>query len=773
MNDLFNLNTYFRFLGKNKLYTFINVFGLSVSLMFVILIAVYTVQELSTDKFQENADRIYILGNEEYMQTAYPIGARLQERYPEIEKVCPVIPDNKSQSVFVGEAKLSADIILADSTFFEVFSFPLIDQNPKQVLSTPEYAVISRTFARKAFGEKDPLGQTIKIHDNVTVIVNGVMEDIKNSIIPYTDIIARSDHSSQFNSFVTKESFANAGSTNLFILAKKNVNLQAKADDMLAYFKEIFWVYQNGISNRVTLTPLKDAYFSDLKTYHLRHGDYRLVLILASVGVLILVFAVINYINLTVAQTGFRAKEMAIRRLLGSHRKQLFIRLMFETTLLSFVSFLLAVFMALLLAPYASSLLTAKIDIIAAFTPFNMVLSLMVVLILGIVAGLLPAFVISKSKPVEVVKGTFGKRNKMVFSKFFIIFQNAITVMLLAASITMIAQTLHLVNAPLGYDSVNVIDVGTNKFDQREQATQFVNEISQLASVKRVGLGKGTPFANPMNVVINHNEKSVNLSFFEGDTTFFNILGLRILRDNHVGASEGAFLTRQAYAEMEMAEDETKFEFWGRSLVAGMIEDIQVKNITHILKPVVFRLIDTGNNNFGTILIEVQGDPKSAYGQIKDIYERITQVDFDGMFIDDRIEESFATQKRTSQIVTIFAGIALLISFLGLFAMSTYFIRQRYKEIAIRKVHGSTNPEILSRLIRTFLSYVVIAFVIAIPVVWYIMNRWLSDYSYRINLSAWIFIAAGAFCLSVSFISVYWQSRIAANANPVKTLKSE
>ncbi|MDR2621262.1 MAG: ABC transporter permease, partial [Dysgonamonadaceae bacterium] len=255
MNGLFKLGTFFQFLGKNKAYTFIDVFGLAVSLMFVILIGIYTMQELSTDKFHKNGDRIYVLGNQENLENAYRIAGHIQERYPEIEKACPVIPWGENTSVSIGENKLNVErLLFVEPDFFNFFSFKLYDADPAQVLSASNYAVISKTFARKAFGDRDPLGETIKLKDDLSVIVNGVMDDIKNSTVPYCDILVPVGNIKYFNEAMDRETFDNAACAYIFLLEKEGADLKAKAGDMENFFKEIFWIYKRGIRNGVTFT---------------------------------------------------------------------------------------------------------------------------------------------------------------------------------------------------------------------------------------------------------------------------------------------------------------------------------------------------------------------------------------------------------------------------------------------------------------------------------------------------------------------------------------
>lgn len=776
MNNLVNFKSFFKFLSRNKTYTAIDIFGLSVSLMFVLLIAVYSVQELSTDKYHEKGDRIYVLSSEANTGSAYKLAYRLQERYPEIEKVCPVAPWGfYHTSVTVADKNFNAELMFADTTFFDFFSFPLLVGDRNHVMDADDYGVISESFARKVFSDSDPIGQVVQVNDSIRIQVNGIMKDIQNSTIPYCDILMGIKHLKYMEEGMDSDQFSNTGAVNNFIMVKEGADLLAKTDDIVAYFKEVFWMYQRGIYSKVLLNPLEDFYFSDMGTYTLAKGDWQFVMILLSVGILILLFAIINYINLTVAQTAFRAKEMATRRLLGSSRGDLFLRLIMESTLMTFISFLLGAFLAVFFSPYASRLLNARINLSDFVTPGYVLLAVAVILLIGILAGLLPAIVISNAKPIEVVRGTFRRQTKMVFSKFFITFQNGITIALVAASITMVAQVNHLIHAPLGYKTTNVMDVPVESYKSKTDIETFANEVSQLASVKRIAFSQGTPFNLGNNSTEEINGKQVSFQVFKADTAFLSILGIEIIRDNHLAGPKKVYLNQQAMREMELPEDSPSIKVWGQEIpIAGIVKDFQLSNIMYQKKPV--RLLIKNDIKEWTpynVLLEVEGDPVESYKDIQEIYERIGRVGFEGKYIDTQIQESFAAQERTSRIVSIFAFVAILISLLGLLAMSTYFIQQRSSEVAVRKVFGSTNSQILYRLIRTFLVYVLIAFVIATPIIWRFMQQWLSDYSYRIELSPLIFIAAGLFCLFVSFVTIFIQSYQAANLNPVESIKNK
>jgi putative ABC transport system permease protein len=782
MSQLFNFKSFFKFLEKNKAYTFIDVFGLSVSLMFVILIAIYTTQELSTDSFQKKADRIYLLANtntetgNKGFYTAYRLADVIAERYPEIEKVCPMTSQFREVPVTINDVKFIADPLFADTTFFDIFSFPLVSGTASQVLAGKYNAVISESFARKAFAGVDPVGQRISMTDSLVVTVSGVMKDIKNSNIMTSDIVVRMDNVGYFNpNMDDSRDFSNAGSAVIYILAKEGADLHAKAGDMSAHFKEVFWLYMRGIFDRVDFVPLPEVYFSGIEQAGLvNSGDRTFVLVLLSVGILILLFAVINYINLTVAQTGFRAKEMATRRLLGSSRGELFARLILESTLLSFISFAVGLFLAFAFKDYAAYLLEKPLDVEGFISPVSIAVSLLLIAVLGVLSGLLPATVISNAKPIDVMKGSFRSKNKMVFSKVFITFQNGITIALIAASLTMILQVRHLTNAPLGYRTDNIIDINMDGIEDRQTMQTLANELKSLAAVRQISFCQATPFSKGSNQTVLYEGRNISTEHLSGDENYFDILGIEIVRDNGLEPGKGYYFNQYAFKEFQLPEDVPSILIHEQEyLVAGVVRDFQLSDITAKQQAVLMRERKFDSFSPWTILVEVQGDAATAYRELEAVYERVTHQEFNGQFIDRQVEERFAAQTRLSTIISLFCGVAILISFLGLLAMSTYFIRQRSREIAVRKVFGSENSEVLRRLVFSFLSYVVVAFVVATPVVWYVMRQWLADYDYRITLSPLIFIAAGLFCLLISFVTVFWQSYIAANSNPVNSLKAE
>lgn len=786
------MKSYLKFLSRNKLYTFINVLGLSISLMFVILIANYVVRNLTIDNNVENKERIYILGSEDYLGTGYWNGQKLKARYPEVEEACGVAGGENS-SVFISDKEYGAKILYADTTFFEMFSIKMLEGDAQTALISKGNVVISKSFANKVFGTANPIGQTVKFTDgkeeNRLKTVVGIIPDIENSVLPNVDIIT--NFLNIGNPSITSERMSNAGSTSMFLLEKEGANLPSKTDDILAFFKTYFWPYAGGASKEVVLAPFKGVYFADSnRSELLSKGDKSFVIILISVGLLILLFSVVNYINLTVAQTGFRAKEMATRRLLGSSRGVLFGKLISESIVMCLVAFVIGFILAITLQPFANDLLQSKIDILKDFSGMYLASYICLIIFVSVLSGVIPASIISNFQPIEVVRGAFRRKTSMVYGKILIAFQNIITVTLIAGSITMLWQINHLINAPMGYNYKNVIDISVwSGFKNADQVPPTVNALKTLPFVEVIGQGQGTPLSGGNNNTTSYGkEKMISFQTLIGDKPYYQILGMEIKKDNKLSSGTGWYFNEYAFKEMGVSEDVPAVKMgpdmdW-EIQVAGVFTDFKVRTALSDPTACQLKIINSfEENNRDTskrkmypwdILVKVADnyDRESAFNQVKDMVIKETgSTEVVINYMDDLIKESYTEQKRTSDIVMIFTLIAILISSLGLLAMSTYFIQQRQMEISVRKVFGSTRTEVLNRLVSNFMKIVGVAFIISIPVIWYLMTWWLEGYAYRIALSPLIFVGAGLFSCVIAFITVFWQSMRAANQNPIDAIK--
>ena len=777
------IKSYITFLSRNKVYTAINVFGLSLSLMFVMLIGVYVWQEYSVDKQHSKADRIYTLGidmggDDQVIGVSRQVAPYLKSRYPEIEMTCGVARDETL--IYLNDYQLVKKYgLYVDSTFFQIFDFELVRGDRRSVLRGKDDCVVTEDFARELFGDSDPIGKHLKLgYYNKVLKVTGVMKEMENSSLQKADFVCRFEHVSN-ESIV--EGLNNATGSDLYVLAKPNTDFGAKAADITQYFKEFFWIYKlEDRESKAIVLPFSEQYFTEIQdcNRHTPRGSLKLVKMLFASCLVVLLFTVFNYINLTVAQSGRRSREMAMRRLLGSHRSGIVRRLMSESIMLCLFSLALSLLIAAAFAPFFSQLLETKLLLAEALTPLSIGGLLLFALTLGVAASVVPAVVISRAQPIEVVRGTFAHHTRMVFSRVFIVLQNVITIVMIAVALIMSLQMRHIINAPMGFDKDNIVAI-RNRGDSI-QASTFCKEVEKLACVKLVSASMGTPSDGGNNSTMTlDSKKTVSLQLLLGDRNFLEIYGLKPKKENTDGSNTKLYVTEQTLREMGNEFYELHWENMlgdkGKDInphACGVLNDFHIRNIEEATHPMLIFIKDKIRYpwNFSVL---ITGNPIEALDQIKSTYKKIYNYDMsdEHPFIDQQISAYYTEAIRLSHIVSLFAAMALLVSLLGLVAMSTYFIQQRQKEIAVRKVFGSSSSQVCRKLIRTFLAYVAIAFIIAVPVIWYLMSDWLSQFSYRITLSPWIYLTAGTVCFLISLLSTIIQSWVAANENPVKHIK--
>lgn len=788
-----SLKSYLTFLSRNKAYTLINMLGFSLSLMFVIIITLYTEQEFGVDKSIDNAHRIYSVcmgsgdsGGKTAEGTGWRIQQTLKNAFPDIEMTCAVTAGD-TYMLDKQDNSVSTDILFADSTFFRMISMPLVTGDRQRVLDQQNSAVVSEEYARKMFGDADPIGQQLRFKDegksSVSLRVTGVFTSTDGTSFPHADVVMRFENVSMFNPSITAPEMNNAAGTTVLLLTREGSDIMSKERQMDKVLKDMgFWIYNMpGLDTHTKLLRLSDRYFSDVEAVSgigdlmSRRGDFRLVTVLFAVALIILVFSITNYVNLTVAQSSYRAKEMATRRLLGSQRSDIMLRLIAECSLLCLACLAVGVALSAVALPYANHLLDTDMRFADLLTVGNIGAAVVFVLLVGLLSGLLPAIVISRAKPIDVVRGTFRLHTKMRFSRVFIVFQNIMTIFMIAASLTMVLQVRHLVGAPLGYDYKHlvVLPAGGDSIQTRTLLT----ELRKLPCVTGVTACQGYPFDGGNNNTTNIDNRTLSFQVLQGDADYMRTLGIKLLRDYHLDDPEAAYVNKQTLAELGLPMDARSFRVNnGVEHIRGVIDDIKIRTVTSDQHPLLIYISKEMKYPW-TILVRVRGDESEAYERIKDVYRNVTDMDLttiaDTPYLDQLISQEYVQEKRISTIVTLFATIAVIISLLGLVAMSTYFIEQRRKEIAIRKVFGSTSRQIYVRLVRTFLSYVGVAFVIAVPLIYHFMTQWLSNYNYRIDLGLWIYAVAGATCLLVSFAAVMVQSHHAANTNPAESIKME
>ena len=779
------MKSYFRFLRHNKAYAFIDVLGLAVSMMFVVLIGAYIWNETHLDSQHSKLDRMYMLCTEidgDVMSGSnWRLVRKLMDEFPEVESGTGVVLNHRYLKDMDGHPVM-ANVVFVDSTFFNIFDFGLVRGDADRVLAEPNSLVVTEEFGRRVWPGEDPMGKTLVFNDHdKPFVVTGIMAPVKNTALrSFTDdtpieALIPFENIKHYNSSLYSEDMGNATGSNVVLLGKEGVDLKANEHKYTEFAKDFFWVLSMpGIEASIRLIPYKDYYFSDVNAVNdtFATGNPKMVKILSVIGLVILVFALMNYVNLTVALAGYRAKEMATRRLLGSSRGDIVLKLIGESTLLCLVSFAIGFFLAWLALPYAETLLMVKIPLGDCVTPVTVLIIVGIILLLGVMAGIIPAMIISSAKPIDVVRGTFRRRTKMVFSKVFIIVQNVVTITMIAAAITMNMQISHIINAPLGYDTDGLIYVGNG--GDHTLSKPFMQRVAQIPGVEAVSAMTQVPLHGGNNNTVNYGDRTVSFQTFVGDENYMKILGLELDLDNHAAnGGEKVYLNHQALRELGLAENAKSFRYYDSNTpIAGVLKDFRINTILSDQKPVIVRIQPLENFYPWGFGIKVNGDQLETLRRIQEVYKEIFDVDMgtDRPYIKQQIEDIFTQERNLNIIVTIFTIVAIIISLLGLVAMSSYLVQQRRQEIAVKKVFGCQSGEMVRRLIASFLSYVVIAFVISVPIIYFLMNHWLADFNYRIDLYWWIYLVAGLSCLLTSALAVFVQSHRAANENPINAL---
>ena len=789
------MKSYFRFLSRNKLYTFINIAGLVVSLMFIILMGDYTWRQYSIDSWHKNADRIYLTGSGEdffmWPQAAQEINAMC----PEIEQTCCVMSQNGrikygQREVKEGD-KENGIIMLADSTFFHFFDFELTKGDKRTALDAPDKCVITERLAQRLFGEKDPIGESLQIVGKRSVFMNhedpydstlvytvsGIVKDFDRTVLPNeTQLIANMERFPQVMGYTLRPhsfAYSSTGACKAFLMLHPGATLDAKKkviEDYLA--KNYMWAHMD--NQEFFATPLTDIMFAPQNNgYGMQKGDKTRLHILLAAVLAILFFAVSNYINLTVANTGFRAKEMATRRLFGSSQCQISLKLIAESTLMITVAFLLGLALAFGFQDDAAELFRGKIALLNDVSVSTVSVCLGFILLVGIISGIMPSYQISRFQPIDIVKGNFRYHSKMVMGRLFIIVQNVVTVTMLTAALVIWLQLNHLIHAPLGFNTERLYYV--NVPEGKSQTVR--SQLEKMPFVERIGEYSGTTFVTYSSSIrsITNGDKLTSLFLTDLDSTAFALYGLDILKD-YGNTSNGYYLNEEAMRRLEL-KDEDREMVWGKdekASISGILKDFHRINVLTTAEPFAIRVQEhVDDPNF---LVKTNGDKQAKAALINMIREQGVSeeaIEWYVTSLEEGIADTFEDQQNTLKIITLFTIIAVIISVMGYVGMSLFFIRQRQKEIGIRKIMGSTSGEVMVLMLRIFCSPLLPSFVIAVPLSWYIMHDWLTNFSYRIELSSWIFTATCAFALLVAILSVGLQIIKAVRTNPVESIKTE
>jgi putative ABC transport system permease protein len=788
----------FRNLWRHRVFSFINIMGLTVGMTACLLIFMYVRFELSYDRFHSKADRIYRIVTDlktptEVIPTSGPawaVAPHIKLDFPDVEAYTRVQTDNVLFRK--GDIKFNEEgAIWADSAFFQIFNFKLIRGDVRTALTQPFTVVLSETAAKKYFGKADPVGQTILITgDALPATVTGLMKDMpENSQIKSDVVLSLITITSKWAKGIDDQ-WGNYGPY-AFLLLKPGANAMALQKKFPAFLEK--WngkeMKELQMSPTLLLEQLKDVYLKSTRGEALgsnKSGNIKNVYIFSIIAAFILIIACINFINLTTARASERAKEVGIRKVAGAVRPQLARQFIGESIVICFIAFLLTLGLSALLLPSFNQL-AGKIISKGIFHDGGLIVLLLGTgIVIGLLAGLYPAFVLSSFKPIEVLKGRFatGSRGGLL-RKTLVITQFAISTSLIIGTIIVYSQMRYMRNQNLGFNKDQVLVIDTDRDKNMQALQQSVSRLPNIKATSLSGSVPGTGYAGAYSEVenIKGDLQITNLDVYFVDFDYISLYNIQMAagrpfeRQYKTDSTKALILNEAATRVMGYHSPGQavgkRFKQWGREgQIVGVIKDFHYKSLQQPIKPLCLRMEWP---RVGLLSVKVSPTGiKSTIAAIEKQYKTIIpNRPFSYYFLDEFFDRQYRNEERFGRLFMNFAILAIFISCLGLLGLASYSTMQRTREIGIRKVMGASVSNIINLLSRDFLKLVIISFFIAVPVAWYFMHKWLSDFAYRINISWWIFVMAGLLAILIAVITISVQAFRAAVANPVKSLRTE
>ena len=765
------MKSFFKFLSRNKLYASIEAVGLAVSLAFVIIIGSYVWQQYAVTWENPDRVRVYVPGTPDFPALTYGFPDAIGG-IPEIESVsrmCNVVV----HPVIRGE-NTDAESVGVEPAFFEICPQLRFAEGSADVLSDPTNVILSASFAKKY---SLSMGDALDISGS-SYVVSAILEDLKGTVIKPYDIF--------LNAAVYKDEwqpFDNYGSTVILIKVRPATDRKELYDKLESVCKDVYSsIYGQSFFEHLELSRYDELFFKETEGFF-RHGDKATLRVLMLVGLLLLLSAILNYINLSVALTGKRAKEMAVRQLSGASRASVIWKYVAESIAFTAVCFAAGLLLAEAFCPAMNALLNnPDIPIKVIWSPGYVIAYIVIILLVGVLCGIFPAMMAGRYKPVDVMKGGYRRRSKMVFSKVFIVLQNALAVILIALAITMEAQMRKTQARPM---NCNIDDIFFLKDFSGEDDTPLKDALEALPCVRRIGRSSGVPGSiNMGQYSTTRDGQDILYKLLRLDSTAFSMFGFEILEDFHAPQFNSVWFSDKSFTATGFDSDyhdisgtlsrRTK----GCEQVAGVFKSFPTNNANMGEEDLaIVSLMRSEDIPFAGLVIETTPDRKAAKAQIMEVYDNYIKdkqiKDNLAFWVDENIAEAWKPARNNMRLVEIFMLLSILIALLGLVAMSTYYADEKSRDIAVRKVFGGTIETEAGRTIREYMIMVGIACVIGIPIAVYAAQEYLKDFIYRLEGYWWVFVVAVLLTVAMAFASVLWQTLKAARTNPAIELKKE
>ncbi|HTS42750.1 MAG TPA: ABC transporter permease [Puia sp.] len=798
------VKTAWRNIRKNKLFSAINILGLSIGIALCFVIMLYVHDELSYDRFNGNADRIVRVvfnasingGKINESVVMAPVAKTMKKDFPEVQDATRIISFGAPKIIYENAVFKDDPFALVDPNFFSIFTLPFVEGDPKTALLHPGTVVITRSTAKKYFGKEDAIGKTIGLNDNTNkYMVTGVIEDIPANSHFHFNMLGTMIGFQQANS----DSWLD-GSFHTYLLIKPGTDLkriEARFPAMVEKYMgpQIQQQMGLGLKEFVTkgnslgfaLQPLKNIHLNSNTTTEFEPGgNAAYVYIFGGVAIFMLIVASINFINLSTAGASKRAKEVGVRKVAGSGKLQLICQFLSESILITFFALFIAFALIQIALPAFNNIsgkhLSLDLKPILAFLGLG--------LLVGLSAGIYPAFYLSSFNPIAVLKGklaanhkSFGLRSGLVVFQFFI------SVALIIGTIVVYQQMKYIQNKDLGFNKEQLITIpnsyalGKNEQVFKQQMLQDPRIVNATASYyKPVGPSN---YNNALAYPQGNDHLIVDGVEYHVDENYIPTLGMKMVSGRNFSkefATDSSAIILNETAAHALGWNDVSAV--GRTIirqnsdkgtnvpfrVIGVVKNFNFKSLHEAISPLYMSLQPEG----GLIFKIKTNDISGLLATMNKQWDAFNTGDpFTYNFMDDLFSKTYSTEQKTGTILNIFSVLIILVACLGLFGLVTYTAEQRTKEIGIRKVLGASVAQVTQMLSKEFLKLVLIASLIAFPVAWWAMNKWLQSFAYRINISWWIFFVAGLTALLIALITVSFQAIKAAMNNPVKNLRTE
>lgn len=786
-----------RNLLKQKLYSLINIGGLAVGLTCFIIIMLYVQHEFSYDRFYKNANRIYrvyqrqagnvFLGTDYFAVTPAQLASVLQEEFPEVIYATSI--EQQSALLSVDDHHFWEQGLSADPHFFDVFAFPFVQGNPKMALKDPKSIILTKSLAIKIFGPNDPIGQSLKFQNGDSFTITGVINDPpSNSSFKFSFI--NNILSNQWYAEQLKRPTWNNNSFHTFFLLAEGASPQ----DLQKKFPALIKKYRD--PEDYADYTFKDEYLvQELTAIHLQSGvnfdiglkgNQGYVYLFSVVALIVLLLACVNYMNLAVARSIKRAREVGLRKVVGAIRSQLIGQFLGESVLIAFLSLLLAVALTHLLLPVFGRLMERPIELDFFANKLLLPGLLLLVILVGLFSGSYPAIIMSSLRPIQVLKGKIdGRLSGFTMQRWLIVGQYAVSIVLVISSVVIYTQIQYMQQKELGYDREHVITIQIKDYLLYQNYENLRDEWLQHPNI----IASATSTHLPTNIGSSHiindepgGSKEDDLPIYECRVNydFIDVFGIELVA--------GRNFSRQIKSDVKMGylinETAAKALGWtpeeavGKQVVddsiktvIGVVKDFHMHSMHLPIQPLMLRLYTT-YANYISLKVRPEKLPETIAFLEKTIKTR-SAYPFEYQFLNEHFDQLYKSEMKLGEIFGFFTLISILIASLGLFGLAAFMSGQRTKEIGIRKVLGASVRSIMLLLTKDFLSLVAFAFLLSIPIGWYLMHEWLQDFAYRIDMEWWMFAAAGMLAFFIANITIGYQSLKASLMDPVDSLRSE